>query len=352
MKGPIAWFAGNPVAANLLMALLVVGGLLTIPSLRQEMLPDIDLEIVTVSVPYPGASPEEIEKAVCIPIEEELQGLPGIKRMRSTASEGVGTVTLELLAGEDVSRRLADVRARVDALDTLPDEAERPVVQQPEIGRHVLSIAVSGRVDERTLKRIGESVRDDLAALPRITDVSLRSVRPYEVSIEVSEQDLRRYGIGFDDVVAAVRRSSLDLPGGSVKSEGGEILLRATGEAADRAAFERIAILTRPDGTRLTVGDVGRVVDGFAETDQHSWFDGNPTVLVEVYRVGNQKMLEVARAAEGYVERRRHTLPEGVALTVWQDSADYLGERLGSMTANARSGFLLVVLMLALFLRL
>jgi multidrug efflux pump subunit AcrB len=348
----IAWFARNHVAANLLMVLLVVGGLLTVPMLGQQMLPDVDLEILTVSVPYPGASPEEVEDAICVRVEEAVTGLPGIKRIRSTASEGSGTVTLELTAGEDVARRLADVRARIDAITTFPDEAEAPVVRQAELGNAVLSIAVSGATDERTLKRYGEKIRDQLVALPEVTEVGLNAVRPYEVAIEVSKSTLEQYGLGFDEVAQAVQRSSLDLPGGSVRSPEGEILLRATGEANDAGAFAAIALTTQPDGTRLTVGDVAEVIDGFAETDQRASFDGRPAILLTVFRMGDQKALEVAEAAEAYVERARAEAPEGLEITVWQNVADHLGDRIGSMVRNGRGGLLLVLGVLALFLRL
>ena len=352
MNRAIAWFAENHVAANLLMALLVATGLLTIPSLRQEMIPEISLDIVQVDVAYPGASPAEVEEAICIRVEEELQGLPGIKRMRSTASEGMGSVTIELLAGEDVGRRLADVRARVDAIDGFPEEAERPSVRQAEFGRQVLSIAIAGRTDEYTLKRVAEKVRDELTALPEITEVSLASVRPYEIQIELSEDALHRYGLSFDEVAAAVRRASLDLPGGSVRAEGGEILLRAKGQAYEGSSFEQIPVVTRADGTRLRLGDVATVIDGFAETDQRSLFDGETAVIVNVNQVGDQKALEVAGAAVAYVERTAETLPEGLTITVWQNGANYLSDRIGSMMSNARGGFLLVVVILAVFLRL
>ncbi len=352
MNGTIEWFARNHVAANLLMALLVVGGLLTIPILGQEMVPEVDLDIITVSVPYPGAAPEEVEQAVAIRVEEALTGLPGVKKVSSTASEGSASILIELLAGEDVSRRLADIRARVDAIDNLPDEAERPVVRQAEIGKQVLSIAIAGDTDEWTLKQIGEQLRDDLAALPEITEVSLDSVRPYEVSIEVSESQLDRFGLTFDHVVRAVQTSSVDLPGGVVRAEGGEILLRARGQAYNGGSFAAIPVVTRPDGTRLLVGDVAQVSDSFAETDQRATFDGQPGALVTVFRVGDQKLLEVADAAVAYVDQIQADLPEGLQITVWQNGANYLKERLGSMVRNARGGFLLVILVLALFLRL
>jgi multidrug efflux pump subunit AcrB len=352
MTGPIAWFARNPVAANLLMSMMIVGGLLAGPSLRQEMFPDVDLDVVTIAVPYPGASPVEVEEGVCVPVEESLQGLAGIKRIRATAAENVCSLGVELMSGEDVVRRLADIRARVDAIATFPEEAERPIVSQAELPRQVLSVAVYGDASERTLKGTAARVRDELAALPEISEVSLAAVRPYEIAIEVSEQSLERHALTFDQVANAVRRGSLDLPAGVVRAEAGEILLRAQGKAKSGEAFARIPVLTRTDGTRLELGDVASVVDGFAESDQRSTFDGKPAALVQVSRVGDQRVIDVANAARAYVERARGDLPPGVNMVVWQDMSAILAERLGSMKSNAWQGALMVVITLALFLRL
>jgi multidrug efflux pump subunit AcrB len=352
VNAAIAWFARNHVATNLLMWAMLVGGVLAWPTLRQEMFPDIDLELVTVTAPYPGASPAEVEEALVARIEEAVSGLPGVKRIRSSAAESVGSVSIELHAGEDVARRMADIRARVDAIESWPAEAERPSVTQAEFPRHVLSLAVWGAADERTLKRLAEQARDELSALPEISEVSLASVRPDEIAVEVSDEALLRHGLSFDAVVAAVRSSSLDLPGGSVRAQGGEILLRARGRAGDAASFAELPLIVRADGSRVALGDVARVVDGFAETDQRATFDGKPAMLVQVMSVGDQKAIEVARAAHAWVEAAQARLPEGVAITVWQDMSGYLAERLDSLFSNAWSGFAMVFAVLALFLRL
>jgi len=348
----IAWFATNHVAANLLMMLLVVGGILSLFTIKQELMPEISLDIVTVSVVYPGATPVEIEEGICIRIEEELQGLQGVKHIRSTASEGICQVTVELLAGEDVRRRLGEIQSRVDGIDSFPEEAEKPVVLQSEVRFQVLDVAVSGDVDEATLKLLGQQVRDEIAALPGITDVELVATRPYEVAIEVSEDALLRHGLTFDDVVRAVRRSSLDLPGGSVKTAGGEILIRTKGQAYRGGEFEKLVLLSSPDGSRLRLGDVARVVDGFEESDQVARFDGRPTTLVEVYRVGDQSALEISATVRDYLERANQDLPAGVTLTIWQENARFLRARLDTLLRNGRDGFALVLLVLALFLRL
>ncbi len=352
MNAVVAWFARNRVAANLLMAVIVGAGLLALPDIREEVVPELDPEIISVMVPYLGAAPEEVEEGVCARIEEAVASLTGVKKITSTAAEGVGTVLIEVLEGIETRELLDDVKNRVDAIETFPDETEEPIVQHQLVKRQVINVAVSGQADEKTLKRIGERVRDDLAALQGITQVELSSARPYEISIEISETSLRRHGLTFGRVAEAVRRSSLDLPGGSVRTSGGEILLRGKGQAYLGEEFESLILLSRPDGTRILLGDVANVVDGFAETDQASRFDGEPAVLVTVFRVGEQSAIEIASTVKDYVKEAARHLPTGISLTTWRDDSRVLRSRLELLTRNARFGFVLVVISLALFLRL
>ena len=351
MSRIIEWFARNPVAANLLAVLIVVSGLLTVGFIRQEVFPEFSSDMISVAVVYPGAAPEEVEEGICVRIEEAIQSLDGIKKVTSTAAEGAGTVVVELLPEADPRDVLDDVKSRVDAIDTFPEEAEKPIIQEILLRKQVINVAVSGPADERSLKRLGERVRDDIAAIPGITQVELANARPYEVSIEVSEEALRRHELTFDEVARAVRQSSLDLPGGSIKTRGGEILLRTKGQAYRGEQFEQLVLRTRPDGTRLLLGDVANVVDGFAETDQSSLFDGQPSVLVKVFRVGDQSALDISRKVQEYVKDAAARMPEGIQLTTWQDDASYLRSRLDLLLRNGRTGFILVFLVLALFLR-
>ncbi len=348
----IEWFAKNPIAANLVLLLIIVGGLLTMSGIKQEVFPEIASDLITVSVPYLGAAPEEVEEAVCVLIEEEIQSLEGIKRITSRALEGIGSVTVELIPGTDVRKLLDDVKARIDAIDTFPEETEKPIIQELLNRRQVINLAISGETDEKTLKILSEKIRDDILMLRGITQAEIANIRPYEISIEVSEQALRRFDLTFDEVAQAVRRSSLDLPGGSIKTEGGEVLLRTKGQAYVGLDFENIILRTQPDGTRLKVGDVASVIDGFAETDQAARFDGKPSALIQVFRVGNEDAIQVARAVRQYVSEAKMRIPEGIKLTIWSDDSEVLKSRLDLLFRNGRSGFILVFIMLALFLRL
>ena len=352
MKGILAWFVENSVAANLIMVVILVAGLITMGTVTKEVFPEIDANIIQVTVVYLGAAPEEVEEGVCTRVEEAIQGLEGIDEITSTAAEGVGTVSVEVDENYDVRELLDDIKSRVDAIDTFPVETERPIVRELQISRQVVNVAIHGRADERTLKVLGERARDELAAIPGITRTDLVSARPYEVSIEVSEQELRRHGLSFDDVAVAVRGSSLDLPGGSLKTEGGEILLRSKGQAYTGAEFEDLVLMARTDGTYLRLGEVAHVVDGFAETDQAMRFDGDPGVMVRVFRIGNQSALDIAATVKEYVAGERARAPEGIHYTVWQDDSRILRSRMDLLIKNGISGFILVFLSLALFLRL
>ena len=360
MQGIIAWFARNRVVANLLMISIVGGGLMAVvgipglssSSILLEVFPEISVDIVSVQVDYRGAAPEEVEEGICIKIEEAVQDLEGIKKITSFANEGSGTVNVEVDVGYEVGDLVDDIKTRVDAIDTFPDEAEQPVIREVTNRTQVINVSISGETDELTLKRLGERVRDDLLNVDGITQVDLKNARPYEIAIEVSEEDLRRYNLTFDAVANAVRVASLDLPGGSVKTASGEILLRTKGQAYIGREFEDLTLITRPDGSRIQLGDVAKVVDGFEETDNYSLMDGKPSVMVQVFRVGDQSAVEIVEKVYDYIAYTQPTLPEGIELIAWADAARILKGRMDLLIKNAKTGLMLVFIVLALFLRL
>lgn len=352
MNGIIAWFAHNHVAANLLMVALIVIGLASYSSIEQKSFPDIEIQIIQITVPYLGAAPEEVESGVCIRVEEAIQGINGIELINSLAAEGACTVSAELIEGYPADRAQSEIKNAIDAIDNFPEEIETPIVAQFELRRMAIQVALSGDTDERTLKVIGQRVRDEIAGIEGITQVDLSNARDYEISIEVSEADLARYRLSFDEIVSAVRRSSIDLPGGVLKTRKGEILLRSKGQAYTGRDFERIVVRTRPDGTRLLLGDVATVVDGFEEDLRYARFDGEPAVMIQVYRIGDQRVLDLVQKVRDYAESTRAWLPDGIKLTVWQDRSTSLRDRLDILLRNGRQGFILVFLLLAFFLRL
>ncbi|MBP6050903.1 MAG: efflux RND transporter permease subunit [Pseudomonadales bacterium] len=348
----IAWFVDNPVAANLLMLILVVGGLLMLPQIRKEEFPNVDTDYVQITVPYRGAAPEEVEKGVCIRIEEAIRGLEGIRKINTAAMEGLCNISVELFHDANKSKALDDINARVYSISTFPRETERPVVTEVTVTSTVMEITISGPTDERALKELAEEVREELTEDSRISQVEVLYARPYEISIEISEQQLRRHGLTFERVAEAIRDASLDVPGGSLKSDEGEILLRSKGQLYAGREFEDVVVLKRADGTALRLGEIATVVDGFEDTDLRVRFDGNPAVMLRISRIGDEDTLEIARAVKAYLARKQDSLPSGIALVISRDESQDLVDRLDALLGNAFSGFVLVVLILALFLRL
>ena len=351
MKRVVSWFATNPVATNLLVAFLVLAGIAAFARIPVQIWPDLDVPVVSIVVPYLGAAPEEVETAVCARVDEQLDGIDGVDRIRSTAEEGRCRVMVALLFEADHSAVLADVQNQVNAIDTLPNETETPVVRLLSSSDVVVEVAVTGPSDERALKELARRVRDDLLALPAVTRAAVANVRPYEISIEVSEASLQRHQLTFDQVAGAIRGNSLDLPGGAIKTDRGELLLRTQGQADVGEEFAGIEVTTRDDGTRVLLEDVARVVDGFADTGQEFRFDGRPAALVRVSQVGSQDLREISAQVRRYVAESGARYPEDVTLTVWNDRSSLLVERLATLIDSGLQGLLLVLVLLGLFLR-
>ena len=350
MKRPVEWMARNHVAANLLMLFLMLTGLLGIIGMKKETFPEFSLDQVQIQVPYLGASPEEVEEGVSTRIEERLSGLEGIRKIRSTSSEGMGVVSVELQLGSDMSQMLDDIKNEIDRIDTFPAETEKPVIKEMVRRNQVIDVVAYGDVGEKALKVVAERVRDDLRDAPMITQVELAGVRIDEISIEVSEKMLRRHGFSLAQVTDAVRRASLDLPGGSVKSENGEVLVRTKGLRYTGREYEDVVLLTRPDGTSLKLGHIATIVDGFEDSDLISRFNGQPAAVVQVYRTGDQSALEISEYVKRYIEERSTQLPAGINLDYARDDARLLLSRLDLLLRNARLGLVLVFILLTLFL--
>ncbi|MCD6174734.1 MAG: efflux RND transporter permease subunit, partial [Planctomycetes bacterium] len=349
-KGLLAWFAHNHVAANLLMLLIIVGGIISLKTNIVEMFPQMSVDIITIQVPYLGATPAEAEEGVCLRVEEAVAGLDGVKRLRSVGMEGMGFVMIEIEDFADNSKVLDDVKAAVDRIITFPAETEEPIIKEETIRNHVITMVLYGDVSERMLKELAEQMRDELTAMPNISQVDVTGARQYEISIEVSEENLRRYGFSFEDVSKAVGKASLDLPGGSVKTAGGEILIRTKGQRYRGGEFEKIVVLTRPDGTTVHLSDIATVIDGFEDSDKASYFDGKRSVQLQVYRVGTQNLLDLVATVKQYIEDNRDSLPKGVSVGTWFDRSKMLEARLGLLKRNALFGLVLVFIVLALFL--
>ena len=350
-RGPVAYMARNGVAANLLMFFILVAGFFALRSLVQEVFPEVSLDRIRITVPYPGATPDEVEESIILKIEEQIEGIDGVKRIRSTAAEGRGSVVVELNLGEDLSRALDDVKAQIDRIQTFPAGAERPEVTEVTSRQSVIRIALYGDVSERNLKEVAYRTEDALADLPEVSYVETTGVRDYEISIEVSLDRLRSLGLTLQDVSNTVRGSSLDLSAGSIDTRDEEVRIRTTGQNYTQQDFEDIIVLSRADGTVVRLGDIAEVRDGFRDVDLISLYEGQPAAYVEVFRTADEKVLRIVDAVEKHLDEEViPSLPAGVQLAIWNNDADILKSRLGLLVKNGLIGLTLVLLALALFL--
>ena len=347
----IRWFAQNGVAANLLAGIVMLAGLFVAANIKLELFPQLELDLVQIRVPYPGAAPEEVESGIVELIEDRIQDVEGIKKITATATEGFASLLIEVARGYDAGAVNDRIKLRVDAIDNFPTEAEEPLVEELLIRNEVISLAICGDTEPRTLKAIAELIRDELANQEQISQVDIMGIAAFEISVNVSERALRRYALSFDDVVQAIRRSSVDIPGGSIKSIGGEILLRTSGKAYSGAAFEALPLITTQDGAVVRVRDVAEVVDGFVDEPLITEFNGQRAVLLRIFAVGDQNALDVAERVQHFAESIEQQLPAGVQVEPFRDFTYYLKGRLQMLIENGLYGLLLVFLILTLFLR-
>ncbi|MEM7671964.1 MAG: efflux RND transporter permease subunit, partial [Verrucomicrobiota bacterium] len=349
----IAWFTKNTVAANLLAIAIIAAGLYPVmkDSLPVEFFPSSDPDVISVTVPYRGSTPVEVEEAVVVRVEEEVQDLEGIRKITSSANEGSGTVRIEVDDGYDPRTILEDVKNRVGAINTFPVETENPRISLAQRTFAAITITLSGDIPEKSLRELGELVREEVLAIEGVTQVELTGIRPYEIGIEVRQEILEEYNLTFADISNAIQRSSLDLAAGSIKTDVSEILLRTKGQAYTGEDFENIVIKSDSQGSVLRIKDVAVVNDAFSEEPSYTTYDGKPAVFVAVSSVGKQNILTIAGKVKDYIEERKASLPSGVSIDYWRDQSRVVDARLSTLLSSAVSGGLLVFTILTLFLR-
>ena len=349
--GPIAYMARNGVAANLLMIAIFGMGLLSIVDLEQEVLPEHSLNSIQVSVPYPGASPEEVDESIVRTIEERIQSVEGVRTVVSVSAEGLGSVVAELSSGADVGRSLEEIQTAIDRIQTFPTGAERPGVTEMTSRRSVMRIALYGDVPERTLKELAHRIDDELSSLPEVSQVETSSVRDYEISIEVPTGQLTALGLTLADVGAAVRVGALELSAGSIATREEQVRIRTTGRRYDQYDFEDLIVLARNDGTAVRLGDIAEVRDGFGEAGLVSRYNGQPAAFIEVFRTSDERVLQISQAVERHLrDNVAPGLPSGVRVDIWSNEAEPLGARLGLLLRNGLMGLVMVLGALTLFL--
>jgi multidrug efflux pump subunit AcrB len=348
----IAWFAKNDVAANILFFVIIISGIyVATTQIPIDLFPEVEQRNVRVSMVLPGASPQETEEGITIKIEEAIQAIEGIRQITSQSLEGSASVTVQVEEGYDVREVLDEVKIRVDGVNNFPVEAESLLVQVPQWRRDAIGVVLFGDYDNMTLRRVAENVRDELAGLPEITQVEVDNVLPFEISIEIAEWALRQYDISLEQVAGILRQNSTDVSAGNLKTKGGDIFIRSRGQAYRASDFETIPVITTQDGTMITLGDIATIRDEFEETPLRTRFNGVPAIEIEVYRSGDESIIDVTTAVRNYIDKKQLDMPDGLTIDFWRDRSEPIKARLETLTKSAWQGLLLVIIMLALFLR-
>lgn len=350
LRGPIAYMARNSIAANLLMIILIGGGIWTMYNVQKEVFPQFQLDIVQVSVTYPGATPAEVEKGILLPVEEAIRGLQGIKEVTSTANEGSGTISIELIASINRMKAFQDIEQAVNRIRTFPDDIEEPEVQLLEPQTDVMQVAVYGDVEITVLRRLAEQLRDLLLSNPSITQVELGNVPDFMTHVEIPRVKLQEYGLTLRQVADLIVQSSEDIPAGTVETESGEILLRMQERKQWAEEFGKIRVLTSESGTAVLLEDIARITDGFEEVGFHGQFNQQPSIDVEIFRVGEQSPLEIEEEVLLLLEDYERSLPPGVNYRIDSNNAEDYRERLSLLTENGILAIVIVLIILALFL--
>lgn len=350
LKGPIAWMASNPVAANLLMLILLGGGIWTSQNIQKEVFPQFALDIVEVRVQYPGAAPEEVEQGILLPVEETIRGVKGIKEITSTAREGSGNVQIELVAGTDRMRAFQDIDQAVSRIRTFPDDIEEPEVRLEARQRDVMELGLYGEVDIWTLRKLAERLRDQLLSHPGITQVEIGRVPDYVTHVEIENHTLREYGLTLGNVSRIIEQASQDIPAGAIDTHDGEILLRMKERKQWAEDLGKIPIVTADTGAQVLLEDIAKITDGFEEEGFHSEFNQQPSVEVEIFRVGKQSPLDVAAAVQSVLKDFESTVPKGVHIRIDSNRAKDYEDRLSLLLENGAMAVVIVLCILGLFL--
>ena len=348
--GPIPWMVHNRVTPNLLMIFLVLGGLFMTTRIKQEVFPEFDLDMVTISVSYSGASPEEVEQGIILAVEEAIRAIDGVKELIATAVEGNGTVAAELEEGADQQKVYQEIKQELDRITTFPEDADEPEVCLATHLREVLAIDLYGDVSEMALRETADQVRDRLLQNSQITQVDLHGARDHEILIEVSQERLQAYGLTLAEIATVINSTSTEIPGGSVDTVGGDILLRIKDRRDWADEFARIPIVTTADGSVVYLEEIATVRESFEDTDQSAVYNRQRAIGIDVYRVGDQTPMGVAEAVRTAMGEIKQDLPAGIHWHIHHDQSEVYQQRLELLMKNAFMGLVLVLVVLGLFL--
>ncbi len=349
-QGPISWMASHPVAANLVMLGFILGGFLFLNTMKQEVFPDFVTDSVRINVIYTGADPEEIERSIILVIEDAVSGIEGIDEISSSAKEGLGSVIIEALSDADIYLLAQEIQNEIDRITTFPEEAEEPEINVMASKRKTVSLVIYGETEEQVLHELAEDFRDQLLQAENITQIELEGVRPLEISIEISQDNLRRYNLSLSDIAQRIRSTSLDLPGGSIKTDAGEILIRLQERRDSGLDFAQIPIISTESGANILLADIATITDGYEDTDYSARYNGYPAIMLQVYRVGNQTPIDIAETVKQYIELSKNSLPTGIYADIRYDASTAYSQRVDLLLRNSALGLTLVFITLALFL--
>jgi len=349
-KGPLAWMVDHGVAPNLMMALFIIGGLMASLAIKKEVFPEFETEIVQVIISYPGATPEDVEQSLLLPVEAAIADVEGIDELTASASEGSGVVSATLIDGVDVMRAYQDIQQSVNAITTLPAAADPPRFTLAGRSRSVVSLQVYGNVGLAALHDAAENVRAELQATSGISRAELSGNREREIQVHLDDEAIERYGLDHQQLASRIAEEALDLASGQLTTDEGEWLIRYQGRRNSAEEFAELPILTTAQGAPVMLGDIARVSEGFAETDREEFYNGQPGLSVDVYQIGDQTPTGISNAVYGELERLRANLPDGVSLDVSRDSSEVYEDRLSLLLKNAWMGLALVLILMALFL--
>ncbi len=350
MRALVSWFAGNHVAANLLMILLLVLGTVTTIDSKIEIFPETASGLISISVSYPGAAPSEIEQGIIKRVEEGISGIEGIKSINSTASEGVASIIVEVRNGWNTGNVLDDIKSEVDRITTLPEQSEKPVIKKLIIRAPVINIAVYGDAGEKRIREVAQNIKDDIINLKNVSQAEIAGIRNPEIDIEISEANLRKYHLSLAEVAQIVRRSSLDLAGGNIKTAAGEILVRTKEKKYHAAKYRSIVVAGLNNGAEVKLSDIASIKNGFEDVDRLFMFQGKRAAIVQVFRIGDENALSVAKAVKSYILRKSHNMPPGIQIKTFNDRSEILKSRIDLLLKNLGYGMILVVLTLGAFL--
>ncbi len=350
LEDKITSIVKNPVSANLLMVFLLVMGTLSALRMSRELFPQFTLDLISIAIPYPGASQEEVEEGICVKLENAIEGLEGISQFTSTANENIGTMLIEVDPDFDTLKLKDDIQNEVDRIDTFPEDAEDPRIKEIINKDVVVSMALYGDAPERTLKEIAKQVKDELLSCPEISSVTIAGTRDYEITVEVSEKTLRKYNITMEHIADAIKLGSLDLPAGQIKTATEEITIRTKGQKYTGREFRDIVVLANPDGTMVKLHQIATIIDGFTEDANYAKFNGKRSVSINVYKTPSEDIIKITERVKRYLAEKNASLPEGLRISIWMDFSKMVQDRLDLVINNGLIGLSLVLLTLWFFL--